>query len=159
MSTAFNDTERRILRIVQADIPDSMTPYADIAKEAGTDEQTVLELLTRLRKEGAIRRFGASIRHQRTGWKHNAMVAWIVSEDQMDTCGEIASRHPQISHCYFRPSAVQDWPYTFYTMIHGRSEEECLAVVEELRRTSPLDEHAVLKSLQELKKSSMTYFV
>ena len=34
MSTAFTDTERAILRIVQFQLPDTLTPYADIAREA-----------------------------------------------------------------------------------------------------------------------------
>ena len=78
--TDFTDTERAILRIVQSQLPDTLTPYADIAREVGTDEQTVLDLLRRLKESGAIRRFGASIKHQRTGWAYNAMVAWIVGE-------------------------------------------------------------------------------
>ena len=41
---------------------------------------------------------------------------------------------------------------------HGRSEAECLGVVEDLKRDTPLREHAVLRSLKELKKISMTYF-
>ena len=76
MSTAFTDTERAILRIVQFQLPDTLTPYADIAREVGTDEETVLNLLRRMKEDGSIRRFGASIKHQKTGWTHNAMVAW-----------------------------------------------------------------------------------
>ena len=74
MSTAFTDTERAILRIVQFQLPDTLTPYADIAREVGTDEETVLNLLRRMKEDGSIRRFGASIKHQKTGWTHNAMV-------------------------------------------------------------------------------------
>lgn len=156
--TAFTDTERAILRIVQSQLPDTLTPYADIAREVGTDEETVLALLRRLKENGAIRRFGASIKHQRTGWAHNAMVAWIVDEKDCDAIGEAAARHPNISHVYYRPTSASDWPYTFYTMVHGRSGEECREVIETLRRETSLDEYAVLDSLEELKKTSMTYF-
>ena len=131
MSTAFTDTERAILRIVQFQLPDTLTPYADIAREVGTDEETVLNLLRRMKEDGSIRRFGASIKHQKT---------------------------QRISHVYFRPTSAPDWPYTLYTMVHGRSEDECLQVIEELRRETALDEYAVLDSLEELKKTSMTYF-
>lgn len=158
MSTPFTDTERAILRIVQSNLPDSATPYADIARQVGTDEETVMALLQRLREEGAIRRFGASIKHQKTGWTHNAMVAWLVDDAQIDACGEHAAKHPRISHCYHRPTTAPDWPYTLYTMIHGRTRQECLDVVEELRRETALDVYAVLESVKELKKISMTYF-
>ena len=65
MSTAFTDTERAILRIVQFQLPDTLTPYADIAREVGTDEETVLNLLRRMKEDGSIRRFGASVKHRR----------------------------------------------------------------------------------------------
>ena len=144
MSTAFTDTERAILRIVQFQLPDTLTPYADIAREVGTDEETVLNLLRRMKEDGAIRRFGASIKHQKTGWTHNAMVAWIVDEADSDAIGEVAAKNQRISHVYFRPTSAPDWPYTLYTMVHGRSEEECRQVIEELRRETALDEYAVL---------------
>jgi DNA-binding Lrp family transcriptional regulator len=154
----FTPGERAILRIAQSNLPDSLTPYADIAREAGVDEAGVIALLARLKNEGVIRRFGASIKHQKTGWTHNVMVAWRVDEALADAAGAIAAQHPNISHCYYRPSSAPDWPYAFFTMIHGRSAEECQAVIESLRRESVLDEYVALESLKELKKTSMTYF-
>ncbi|MBR4423379.1 MAG: Lrp/AsnC family transcriptional regulator [Mailhella sp.] len=158
MSMEFTPTERAILRIVQKDIPDSLTPFADIAARVGCAEEDVLNLLIRLREAGVIRRFGASIKHQRTGWTSNAMVAWKAGEAQADAAGAFAVSHPRISHCYYRPSPYPDWPYTFYTMVHGRSAEDCLAVVEEIRRSTPLESYEILNSIKELKKISMTYF-
>ena len=154
----FTDKEQAVLRIVQKNIPASLTPNADIAEAAGMTEAEVLELLSGLKESGAIRRFGASIKHQRTGWTHNAMVAWIVSPEDVDEAGRKAAEHPRISHCYYRPSPYPAWPYTFYTMIHGKSEQDCLDVVDELRRTTSLETCEVLESLKELKKISMTYF-
>lgn len=158
MTTTFTPAEQAILRIVQSNLPDSLTPYADIAQAVGCEEATVIGLLQRLKEDGAIRRFGASIKHQKTVWKHNAMVAWRIDDARIDACGAHAAKHPHISHCYHRPSNEQDWPYTLYTMIHGRSRDECLQVVEELRHSTDLEDYAILESLQELKKISMTYF-
>lgn len=154
----FTDQEQAVLRIVQSNLPDTLTPYADIAAAAGCTEEEVLALLSRLKADGTIRRFGASIKHQRTGWTHNAMVAWIADAAVADEAGPRAAEHPRISHIYYRPSSAPDWPYTLYTMIHGKTAQECLDVAEELRRTTPLDRYAVLESLKELKKISMTYF-
>ena len=154
----FTEKERAVLRIVQKDLPDTLTPYADIAAAANLTEAEVLTLLKRLQDCGAIRRFGASIKHQRTGWACNAMVAWIASPGDVDEIGQKAAEHPRISHCYYRPSAYVEWPYTFYTMIHGRSEEDCLEVVRELCRTTSLKNYEILESEKELKKISMTYF-
>ncbi len=158
MPRVFTETERAILRIVQKNIPDSLAPYADIAAAVGCDEDTVLALLREMKEKGSIRRFGASIKHQKAGFTHNAMVAWIVAADEADAIGEAAALHPLISHCYYRPSPAPDWPYELYTMIHGRDPEEYKTVIDTLRATTPLREYAVLESLREMKKTSMTYF-
>ena len=154
----FTPAELTILRIAQDDLPDSLTPYADIARDAGVDEAEAIAFLARLKDEGAIRRFGASVKHQNTGWTHNVMAAWRVDEALADAAGEIAARHSNISHCYYRPSSAPDWPYTFFTMVHGRSAEECRQAIESLRRENVLGEYVELESLKELKKTSMRYF-
>ena len=158
MAREFTPTQNDILRIVQADLPDSLTPYADIAREVGTSEEAVLELLRSLKEEGVIRRFGASIKHQRTGWNVNAMVAWIVERERVEEVGTKASEHDHVSHCYYRPSSAEDWPYELYTMVHARSNEECTKVIEELRAMTGLGDYLVLTSIRELKKCSPTYF-
>ncbi len=158
MAYTFTEQEKHILRIVQSNLPDSATPYADIAVQVGCAEEDVLNLLQKLKDNGAIRRFGASIKHQKTGWSHNAMVAWKATEDMVDTCGQKAASHAHVSHCYFRPSEAKDWPYTLYTMVHGRSEEECQKVIQELQEIIGIEDYAALNSIEEFKKTSMSYF-
>ena len=85
-------------------------------------------------------------------------VAGLTDAAARDACGAAAARHPNISHCYYRPSSAPDWPYELYTMVHGRSREECQQVIADVRAQTELDACAVLESLQELKKISMTYF-
>ena len=158
MSRHFSAAEHVVLGIVQANLPDSLTPYADMARQAGMREDEVLALLRQLKESGAIRRFGASIRHQRTGWSHNAMVGWKVRPEEVEDCGCKAARHERVSHVYYRPSPVSDWPYELYTMIHGHSEAECRQTVEDIMRATSLQEYVILRTLKELKKTSMTYF-
>lgn len=150
--------ERAALAIAQDNLSFSATPYADIAQTAGLTEKEVLELFQRLKDSGAIRRFGASIRHQRAGWASNAMVAWLMSQNEADMAGAVAAPHPRVSHAYFRPPKNADWPYSFYTMVHGRSDGECRQTVEELARKFPPAKYLILRTVKELKKTSMRYF-
>jgi DNA-binding Lrp family transcriptional regulator len=155
---AFTDTEARILALAGADLPDSATPFADIAKAAGASEEEVVALLGRLKDTGVIRRFGATLRHQKAGYGHNAMVAWRVPDGaDPEALGKKMAARPEISHCYLRRT-YPDWPYGLYTMIHGQNPGDCLDVAEELARETGVRDYAVLKSLAELKKTSMRYF-
>lgn len=159
----FTEIEKHILRLVQGTLPESATPYADIAAEVSraggetVSEEKVLALLRELTDAGAIRRFGATLRHQKAGWAANVMVAWVCPEEVVDPNGERMAGHQNVSHCYHRPPA-EGWPYRLFTMVHGRSMEECERVVRELAALSGLEEYAMLHSVRELKKTSMTYF-
>ena len=153
--TAWTAKEREFVRNAYP----ALGPAA-IAKKLGRSRSGVCKLIKELKECGAIRRFGASIKHQRTGWNHNAMVAWIVPKEEsvVERCGTEAAKHPNVSHCYYRPSSAPDWPYELYTMVHGRSAEECERVVAELESMLDLHDHAALSSIRELKKISPTYF-
>ena len=158
----FTPLEKAILAEVQGDLPASLTPYADIAARCGTDEETVLALLRQLRDGGQIRRFGASLRHQLAGFTCNIMVAWEVpswmSEAERDAAGEALAAHPRVSHCYWRPSTAPDWPYTLFSMLHGKNEDDCRVALEELSVRVGLIHYACLASQKELKKTSMRDF-
>lgn len=153
----FTETEERILALAGGDIPDHPEPFRVIAEEAGTDEETVIELLNRLKERKVIRRFGATLRHQKAGYSHNAMVAWRVPEEREDEVGEIFASRPEISHCYVRRT-YPEWTYNFYTMIHGERPGHCDEVVRELEGTTGITDNCVLNSIKELKKTSMVYF-
>lgn len=158
MAIQFSDTEKDILRRVQGTLPDSATPFADIAREVGVDEQTVLDLLNKLKDSGAIRRFGATLRHQKAGYSHNAMVAWRIPEDKdPEKIGEIMAARPEISHCYIRRT-TPEWTFNLYTMIHGQNPGDHARVVAELVKATGIDDYDVLESVRELKKTSMVYF-
>jgi DNA-binding Lrp family transcriptional regulator len=163
MSRDFNEIEKAILRRVQGMLPDTADPYAviaaEVAAETGKDvgETDVLALLKELVESGAIRRFGASLKHQKAGFDANAMVAWRVDEDKVGGVGELMAARPEISHCYVRRT-YPDWQYNLYTMIHGKRPEDIEAVIEAMKDTPGIIEWDILESIKELKKTSMTYF-
>ncbi|SDB18511.1 DNA-binding transcriptional regulator, Lrp family [Desulfonatronum thiosulfatophilum] len=157
-SSAHSEAEQVALRLLQADIPDSVQPYKDIADQAGLTEEAVMELLRGLKEAGIVRRFGATLRHQQAGYGANAMVGWYVEQDRdMDEVGAIMAQRPEITHCYERVNCY-DWPYNLYTMVHARSREECLSVVENLSKIAQVPQYDILLSRKELKKTSMAYF-
>jgi hypothetical protein len=64
-----------------------------------------------------------------------------------------------ISHCYQRPT-YEDWPYSVFTMAHGRSKDECDAVLDSIASEHELHgpDRAVLYSSTEFKKIRLHYF-
>ena len=120
----LTEIEKRIIASIQEDIAITERPYLAISEKLGISETELLDRLKDLSQRGVIRRFGATLRHQRAGFSANAMVAWMVDEDRIEEVGQKMASFDQVSHCYRRNPTV-DWPYNLYTMVHADSEQAC----------------------------------
>jgi DNA-binding Lrp family transcriptional regulator len=149
--------EKQVIAAIQGDMPITEQPYAQIAEELKIDESLLLETLNDLVQRGVMRRFGATLRHQKSGFSANAMTAWRVDEDRIDAVGEIMAGFEEVSHCY-RRDPKPDWPYNLYTMIHGLDEQHCRQTAEKMADKADVDDYCLLFSRRELKKTSMKYF-
>ena len=59
------------------------------------------------------------------------MGVWAVPEGEILETGKRMAAFRGISHCYERPTYA-DWPYSVFTMAHGRSKEECDAILDSI---------------------------
>ena len=149
--------EKKVIASIQGDIEISSRPYLKIARELGIPEEDLLDILESLCARGVIRRFGATLRHQKSGFSANAMVAWQVPEDRIETVGAALADFAQVSHCYRRdPNDL--WPFNLYTMVHATSEAECHRIAARMAAAARVENYALLFSRRELKKTSMAYF-
>ena len=149
--------EKKVIQAIQRDIPVTAQPYAEIAEKIGLDEDEVLETLKSLCDRGIIRRYGATLRHQKTGFTANAMGAWQVEEERIEAVGEKMASFKQVSHCY-RRDPQKTWPYNLYTMIHANDEESCHETARQMAEATGVENYTLLFSKRELKKTSMVYF-
>ena len=153
----LTELEKKVIASIQGDIPIVSRPYQALAAEIGIAEETLIETLQNLTERGVIRRFGATLRHQKSGFQANAMTAWQVDEDRIEEVGRIMASFRAVSHCYRRDPA-EDWPYNLYTMIHGKDEADCRNTARKMSEKAGVTTYTLLFSKRELKKISMTYF-
>lgn len=153
----FTHLEKQIIASIQGDMPITERPYLAIARRLGVTEEVVLETLEDLNRRGVIRRFGATLRHQKSGFFANAMVAWKVDESTIDAVGKKMASFTAVSHCY-RRNPTEEWPYNLYTMVHGADEESCREIARKLSAATGEKNYSLLFSRKELKKISMQYF-
>jgi len=132
-------------------------PYQAMAQTLGMSEDEVIATARNLHERGVIRRFGATLKHQRSGYKANAMVAWKVDEQRVEEVGPAMAAFDEVTHCY-RRNPTDTWPYNLYTMIHASDEASCHAIAHKISTTVEVTEYTLLFSRQELKKTSMRYF-
>jgi siroheme decarboxylase len=134
-------------------------PYDAAAEEVGMSTDRLLEHLHEMVDRKLLRRVAAILFHRRAGFSANGMGVWRVPEDNVLDVGTRMATVRGISHCYQRPTYA-DWPYSVFTMAHGRSKEECDAVLDRIADDHDLhgEDRAVLYSSTEYKKVRLLYF-
>ncbi len=152
----LTETEIKIAKYIQGDIPLIKRPFRAIGKESGIGEEKVIEAINDLIKRGIIRKFGAVIRHQKAGFIQNAMVIWAVPRQRCEAVGNILASFKEITHCYERTPPFEK-RYTIFTMIHLQKNDR-KELIQKLSTAIDIRDFKVLISEEEFKKSSMEYF-
>ena len=92
----------------------------------------MIDTIRSFKERKLMRRFAAVMNHRNAGFKANAMGVWAVPDDQLEEIGPQMATFAAVSHCYRRPT-YDDWPYSVFTMVHGRSARDCEATIEAIR--------------------------
>lgn len=153
----IDDLDKKVIGLIQGDLPVELKPFASLAEEIGITEETFLERINSLKKRGILRRFGATLRHQKVGYGANAMVAWLVPDDRIEDVGKRLARFREVTHCYQR-NPQGDWQYNLFSMVHGNSQDQCYEIAATMSKTVGIKDYTLLFSEKEFKKTSMEYF-
>jgi siroheme decarboxylase len=154
---ALSDDDVATIRATQGPMPVVAEPYAPAAERLGVTQDEVLRRLESLRERQGLRRVAAILYHRRAGFSANGMGVWKVPEDRILDTGRRMAAFRGVSHCYQRPT-YPDWPYSVFTMAHGRSKEECDAILDSIAAETGITGRATLYSSTEFKKVRMLYF-
>ena len=154
----LSDFEADLLLEIQDGFPLTSTPYADVADAIGADVDDVLDAIERLRGDGCIKRIGCVVNHVVTGFDSNCMVVWDVPDEDLDDRGTAVGGLPYVTLCYHRPRREeQDWPYSVFTMIHGRDPDAVDEKIDELASEHLPYDHERLYSTETLKQTGARY--
>ena len=153
----YDDFDVAVIRATQGHQPVVAEPYTAPAAELGVPVPRLLDHMAGMAERGLLRRVAAILFHRRAGFSANGMGVWKVPEERIAELGPRMAAVRGISHCYQRPT-YEDWPYSVFTMAHGRSKEECDAVLDSIAADTGIEERATLYSSTEYKKVRLLYF-
>ena len=153
----LSDLDLATIRALQGDMPVVPEPYAPAAAEIGISQEALLAHLESMKERKALRRVAAILFHRRAGFSANGMGVWNVPEERIMEVAPLMASFRGISHCYQRP-VYEDWPYSVFTMAHGRSKEECDAILDSIAEESGIADRRTLYSSTEFKKIRLLYF-
>jgi DNA-binding Lrp family transcriptional regulator len=133
----LSDLDKKVILALQRDLEIRPRPFLEVAEYLGIGEEELL--------------------HQQSGYEANALVAWAVPEADLQRIGQHLAGKRSVTHCYARRPA-SSWPYNLYTMIHGRTPEECIKIAAQMAAETGIHDYEMLFSETELKKTTMRYF-
>ena len=152
--------EIEFVRIMQRDIPIIPEPFVAVAAELGISFEEAAAMHQHFLDTGRMRRFAAVLHHRKAGFGANAMGVWAGPQDdpaELRKLGETMAGFSAVSHCYQRPS-YPEWPYNLFTMVHGKSEEECEQTLAAIAQATGISDRHALYSTREFKKVRVRYF-
>jgi len=129
--TALREGDRPLLQALSKGLPLVARPFAQVAQDLGWPEAAVIARVRALAAARILTRVGVIVRHRAIGWAANAMVVWQVPEDRIASAGAALAAHPGVTLCYQRRTVPGLWPYSLFSMIHGQSRAQALAVLAE----------------------------
>jgi DNA-binding Lrp family transcriptional regulator len=157
VAPVLSDREVAAIRIAQEDLPLVPRPFAVQAEKIGLTEDELVGILHSFIERKLMRRFAAVMNHRSAGFKANAMGVWAVPEAELEEVGPQMAGFAAVSHCYRRPT-YEDWPYTVFTMVHGRTARDCEDTIDAIACETGVDEYTLLWSIKEYKKTRVMYF-
>jgi DNA-binding Lrp family transcriptional regulator len=152
-----DDLDKKIIALLQDDLPLDPRPFAIMADQIGITEDQFMNRVKSMVEGQIIRRFGATLYHREAGFSSNAMVAWVVPDDRIEEAGTAMAGFREVTHCYQR-RPQGDWKYNLYTMIHGNNRSDCHKIALRISHSIGIDEYVLFFSEKEFKKTSMEYF-
>jgi DNA-binding Lrp family transcriptional regulator len=155
----YDKDDIALIKSLQGPMAAVTRPYDAAAAELGISTEELLNRLRAMVDRKILRRVAAILYHRRAGFSANGMGVWKVPEDRIMEVGGRMASFRGISHCYQRPT-YEDWPYSVFTMAHGRSKEECDAVLDAIAEECGMgpNDRATLYSSTEYKKIRLHYF-
>ncbi len=136
----YDDFDIAVIRALQGDMPVVPEPYADAADAVGV----VAGHVPRAPRRHAGAPAAAPRRRDPVPPPGRASppTAWASGRCRTTGSTRVGKRMASfrgISHCYQRPT-YEDWPYSVFTMAHGRSKEECDAILDSIAEDTGIAE-------------------
>lgn len=154
---ALSAAQRRLVAALQPGLPLVPRPFDAVAHQTGLTGNQVISTITDWLDAGVVRRFGIVVRHHELGYKANAMVVFDVPDERVSEIGRRLAHEQGVTLCYRRRRHLPQWPYNLYCMVHGRSREEVMPVIDRLCRVAGHPCEALF-STRRFKQQGARYF-
>ena len=137
----MEETDKKILNILQKEFPLAEQPFAIVADKCGINEEEVLARVQKMKNDGIIRRIGAVFDGAKLG-RVSTLCAARVPEDKIELFVKTVNANKNVTHNYRR-----DDEYNIWFTVSATSAKELEDFLDEVKEktgvTDILDMRAV----------------
>lgn len=137
----MEETDKKILNILQKEFPLTEQPFAIVAKKCGINEEEVLARVQKMKNDGIIRRIGAVFDSAKLG-RVSTLCAARVPEDKIELFVKTVNANKNVTHNYRRDDEYNIW-FTVSAASAKKLESFLDEVKEKTGVTDILDMRAV----------------
>ena len=137
--------DKKLLNLLQSNIPICNRPFKKIAEILQTDEVTVIKRLRELKSAGFLRRIGTFFDSNKLGYQ-GVLVALKVEPSEIFSVAQAINNYPGATHNYEREGKFNLW----FTLLTENSEQE-LKILSEIKKLRGVVEMIKLKSNRKYK--------
>ena len=137
--------DKELLNYLQGNIPICSRPFAKMAAELGTDEETIISRIRELKAEGYLRRIGTFFNSNNLGYV-GTLVALKVSPNEIAPVAEAVNKYPEATHNYEREGKYNLW-FTLLTRDKNHESD----ILTEIRNLPGVEDMLKLKSNKKYK--------
>ena len=134
----MDELDYQILYELQNNFPLAPRPYEVIAERLQLSADEVWQRTQGMKKDGVIRRLGASLDSRRLGYT-STLVGVSVPAESVDQASEVICAFAEVTHCYQRGNEFNIW----FTLI-GRDEERVQEILAHIKAKLGLGDAQVL---------------
>lgn len=144
----LREEDRPLMQALSEGLDLVPAPFAALGLRLDRDEAEVIARVRALAKARILTRVGVIVRHRALGWAANAMVVWQLPEAAIEPAGRALAQVPGVTLCYQRRLVPGVWEWPLFCMIHARSRDEALEVLDRARALPELADvpHKILFS-------------
>jgi DNA-binding Lrp family transcriptional regulator len=104
----MDETDRKILNLIQEEFPLTERPFAKIGKSSGIEENEAIERVRKLKSKGYIRRIGPVLDPKKLEYMSTLCGVHVDEDKLMDVVEEI-NTHSGVTHNYEREGELNVW--------------------------------------------------
>jgi siroheme decarboxylase len=137
--------DKKILDIIQKEIPIEPRAFKVVAEQVGTSEADVISRIKKLKQNRIIRRVGGSFDSKGLGY-HSVLVAAKVSDEKLKNTVSCLNRYTGVTHNYQR-----NHDYNLWFTLTASSPKRVNEIIEILKQETGAQEMVPLPSLRKFK--------